>query len=58
MPVQDDALPSVEFGVFQGRTFAAACFLARERNLQMRFWAFGSFEGLPSDEGEFTRGAY
>jgi len=48
----------LEFGVYQGRTFAAACFLARERKLPMRFWAFDSFEGLPSSEGEFGAGAY
>lgn len=48
----------LEFGVWQGRTFAAACFLARERNLDMQFWAFDSFEGLPASEGEFHAGAY
>jgi O-methyltransferase len=53
--VQGDYL---EFGVFQGRTFSAACFLARERLLKMQFWAFDSFEGLPSSEGEFQRGKY
>jgi O-methyltransferase len=47
-----------EFGVFQGRTFAAACYLARERDLPMQFWAFDSFEGLPCDEVEFHAGAY
>ena len=48
----------LEFGVYQGRTFSAACFLARERRLDMQLWAFDSFEGLPSDEGEFAKGAY
>ncbi len=47
-----------EFGVWQGRTFSAACFLGRERRLNMRFWAFDSFEGLPSSEGEFRLGEY
>jgi O-methyltransferase len=53
--VQGDYL---EFGVFQGRAFSAACFLARERRLKMQFWAFDSFEGLPSSEGEFQLGKY
>ncbi len=48
----------LEFGVFQGRTFSAACFLGRECRLDMRFWAFDSFQGLPSSEGEFGAGAY
>lgn len=48
----------VEFGVWQGRTFSAACFLARERDLDMDFWAFDSFEGLPGAEGEFGVGQY
>lgn len=49
----------MEFGVFQGRTFSAACHLARERALkEMQFWAFDSFEGLPHGGGEFRAGAY
>lgn len=48
----------LEFGVWQGRTFAAACRLAQERSLKMRFWAFDSFEGLPSDEGMFHKGEF
>jgi hypothetical protein len=48
----------LEFGVWQGRTFAAACFLAMERQLDMQFWAFDSFQGLPGTEGEFRAGAY
>jgi hypothetical protein len=48
----------VEFGVFQGRTFMAACHLARERGLDMQLWAFDSFEGLPDNEGEFHSGGY
>jgi O-methyltransferase len=48
----------LEFGVWQGRTFSAACYLARERGLDMQFWAFDSFEGLPSNEGEFQTGTY
>jgi hypothetical protein len=48
----------LEFGVWQGRTFSAACFLARERRLDMQFWAFDSFQGLPGSEGEFGAGEY
>ena len=47
-----------EFGVYKGRTFAAACFLGRERRLTMRFWAFDSFAGLPDSEGEFRKGQF
>lgn len=38
-----------EFGVHRARTFRMALTEARKHNLdQMRFWAFDSFEGLPS----------
>jgi O-methyltransferase len=37
----------LEFGVWRGNTFAAACYLARKRRLPMNFYAFDSFEGLP-----------
>ena len=47
-----------EFGVYQGRTFSAACFLGREKKLKMQYWAFDSFMGLPSAEAEFTPGEF
>jgi O-methyltransferase len=37
----------LEFGVFQGRTFAAASYLSRKRGLSMKLYAFDSFAGLP-----------
>lgn len=48
----------LEFGVYKGRTFSAAIFLADERRLGMRYWAFDSFDGLPATEGEFQKGSY
>jgi O-methyltransferase len=55
--VRHHGLPGdyLEFGVFEGRTFGAAVSLAQERSLNMHFWAFDSFEGLPAAEGEFGR---
>ena len=47
-----------EFGVWQGRTFSAACYHARELRLKMDFWAFDAFQGLPAAEGHFNAGAY
>jgi O-methyltransferase len=46
----------LEFGVWTGRSFSAACYLAKERGLNMHFWAFDSFEGYPSAEGTFEAG--
>jgi O-methyltransferase len=40
----------LEFGVWQGRTFSAACFLARKKKLDMNFYAFDSFRGVPSND--------
>ena len=37
----------VEFGVYQGETFAHACNFMGPMFPDMRFWAFDSFEGLP-----------
>jgi O-methyltransferase len=39
----------LEFGVWRGRSFAAACYLATKRRLSMDFYAFDSFLGLPED---------
>jgi O-methyltransferase len=46
----------LEFGVFEGRSFAAAYRAISERQRrflgpQRRFWAFDSFQGLPEPEG-------
>lgn len=42
----------LEFGVFQGHTFATAFhFAKRQRLANMRFYAFDSFEGLPKVDG-------
>ncbi len=56
----------LEFGVFRGGTFAAACRWAQKnKHLQeMRFYAFDSFEGLPDIRGkdaeftQFSKGEY
>jgi hypothetical protein len=56
----------LEFGVWRGRSFAAACYLARKRGQgQMNFYAFDSFEGLPKNsevdatgEQAFNAGEY
>jgi hypothetical protein len=54
----------LEFGVFNGRTFVEAWYAAqRYSNMEMRFHAFDSFEGLPSisredSAGEFRRGQF
>lgn len=39
----------LEFGVFRGRTFAAASYLSRKRGLSMKLYAFDSFAGLPAN---------
>jgi O-methyltransferase len=46
----------LEFGVWQGNTFAAACYLAKKRNLPMNFYAFDSFEGLPANQEKDASG--
>jgi len=40
----------LEFGVWRGRAFAAACYLSRQRKLSMKFYAFDSFNGLPENK--------
>ncbi|WP_163367671.1 class I SAM-dependent methyltransferase, partial [Enterobacter hormaechei] len=37
----------LEFGVYQGETFAYACNVIGRENPEMRFVALDSFEGLP-----------
>jgi len=46
----------LEFGVWQGKTFAAACYLARKRKLPMNFYAFDSFAGLPENQEKDASG--
>jgi hypothetical protein len=41
----------LEFGVFQGTTFARACIRMRAIFPGMRFFAFDSFQGLPQPKG-------
>ena len=56
----------LEFGVYEGGTFAAAYHLAQRYGLRsMRFFAFDSFQGLPSPSGidatpyqQFQQGQY
>jgi O-methyltransferase len=40
----------LEFGVAEGQTFAAACYLSQKRGLSMNCWAFDSFEGIPENK--------
>jgi O-methyltransferase len=51
-----------EFGIYRGFTFWAAERAARRLGLDMRFFGFDSFEGLPAigetDEGEFHEGEF
>ena len=47
-----------EFGVYRGGTFAEAYKIAEAKELDMTFWAFDSFEGLPEDSGVFKKGTY
>ena len=49
----------VEFGVFQGRGIIDASYSARKFGLtDVKFWAFDSFQGLPSIEGEDLGGPF
>jgi O-methyltransferase len=53
----------MEFGVFEGRTFTYAYKVARRARLDMRFYAFDSFCGLPGvkgvdGDGEFSEGQF
>lgn len=45
-----------EFGVYKFGTFIEAWKIAKAKGLEMPFWAFDSFEGLPSEEGTFKKG--
>jgi O-methyltransferase len=49
-----------EFGVFEGRTFTAACLIgmAIPQLQNMRFYAFDSFEGLPDVTGPDMQGEF
>src|SRR6266568_3789708 len=50
--VRDHNVPGdyLEFGVFRGQSFIMACNLGLD--LDMRFFAFDSFEGLPDSKEE------
>jgi O-methyltransferase len=39
----------LEFGVWRGRAFAAACYMAKDRGLDMNFYGFDSFRGFPNN---------
>jgi O-methyltransferase len=56
--VRDHKVPGdyLEFGVFRGQSFIMAYQLGR--NLDMHFYAFDSFEGLPRDEELWKRGEF
>ena len=41
----------LEFGVWEGASFCASYYLAEKYNLNMGFYAFDSFEGLPEIKG-------
>src|SRR5262245_7856951 len=40
----------LEFGVWRGRAFAAACYFAKKCGLNMNFYAFDSFRGIPQND--------
>ena len=44
-----------EFGCHKGRTFSFALTHARMRNMNMDFYAFDSFEGLPNVKNNLTQ---
>jgi len=46
----------LEFGVWQGNSFSAACYLAGKRKLAMNFYAFDSFQGLPENQEKDSSG--
>lgn len=49
----------LEFGVYKGDSFITACNLAvRYKIVNMRFFAFDCFEGVPDSEGWVKKGAY
>ena len=45
-----------EFGVARGTSVIASYMIARKKGLDLRVFAFDSFEGLPSSEGGFAKG--
>lgn len=45
-----------EFGVARGTSVIASYMIAREKGLNLRVFAFDSFQGLPSSEGSFVTG--
>tara|TARA_R110001583_G_scaffold178083_2_gene333785 strand:+ start:10693 stop:11436 length:744 start_codon:yes stop_codon:yes gene_type:complete len=47
-----------EFGVFKGETFSHACNVGWPQEINMRFIAFDSFEGLPKPKGLDAEGGY
>ena len=47
-----------EFGVFEGRLFSVASYLARKYKLDMDLWAFDSFQGIPRPDALFERGDF
>ena len=50
-----------EFGVYRGRTTIEAFKMSKKLNMDILFFAFDSFEGLPSTEetnGKFFEGQY
>jgi O-methyltransferase len=40
----------LEFGVWEGNNFAAACYLSRRLRFSMNYYAFDSFAGLPDNK--------
>jgi len=52
----------LEFGVYDGTNFSLAFKLAKAKKLDMRFFAFDSFQGLPDPEDKsmkkFAKGMY
>jgi O-methyltransferase len=48
----------LEFGVFQGTTFARAALVMAPALPEMRFFAFDSFEGLPDPQGIDNKQGY
>jgi hypothetical protein len=46
----------LEFGVWRGRAFAASCYLAKRNKLDMNFYAFDSFGGIPKNDEQDVAG--
>ena len=45
-----------KFGVARGTSVIASYMIARSKGLDISLYAFDSFKGLPSDEGDFGQG--